>query len=136
MESVFHYPAVILDHSAYIKAIQCLGNGLALDFASAESFQYAVEVWQDYDELLFVTHSAVCKGSGDGQHRYYIVHNLEFSSAALRVYASFDETSIEGAVADIDINWGTYEPPQQQQQHYRSLSTRGTRAKKLSRRTE
>ena len=51
------HPAVILDHSSYVKSVQCAGQDLTITFTNSEGYDFAKKAWVGPFEIVLTSFS-------------------------------------------------------------------------------
>ena len=104
------HPAVILDHTDYIKSVQCRGHDLEIIFTDHEAFAFAQTAWAKEKDFLLATFTIGC-GSSTEQRTFWLVDHFVTGRCDTCITAVVErEVPFEEAVHGSDIFWGTYTP--------------------------
>ncbi|KAL6719024.1 hypothetical protein ACLMJK_003259 [Lecanora helva] len=103
-------PAVILDHSDYIKSVQCLGKNLEIIFTDTEAYTYAQKAWASEHDFVLATYTEGC-GTSTDQRTFWLIDHLVSGPCPTCITAVVQkEIGVEDAVHGVDMVWGTYKP--------------------------
>ncbi|KAH7052402.1 hypothetical protein B0J12DRAFT_785256 [Macrophomina phaseolina] len=102
------YPSVVLEHSNFIRNVTCSGQGLEVQFATPEAFEYARSVWNG--TFVVVTSSVGCAAALQGQHTYWLVNAATFPEESNTAVLTSQEIAVENALNDVNLIWGTQDP--------------------------
>lgn len=104
------YPAVVLDHSQYIKSVQCEGKNLDIEFTDKNAYTFAKKAWAEAHDVVLVTNTNGC-GTSSEQHTFWLIDDFVTGSCGTCITAVVDkEIATEDAFGEVDMVWGTYEP--------------------------
>lgn len=108
----YSWPAVVLDHSQYVRGVNCAGQGLRVDLDTPEALAVAQSSWKK--NFILVTSSVLDCGTADnGQHSYWFVNSVTFPDGLLSILANAIEIAIEDALQHVHLVWGTHLPSDQ-----------------------
>ncbi|KAL8966586.1 MAG: hypothetical protein Q9183_003305, partial [Haloplaca sp. 2 TL-2023] len=104
------HPAVILEHSHYIKSVQCFGSNLEIVFTSKEAHDFARQAWAKEKDFILSTYTSGC-GSPKEQHTFWLVDHFKSGYCETCVTAVVKhEIATEDALHEVDLVWGQYMP--------------------------
>ena len=107
----YTYPAIIVEHSEYITSVTCELGGIAVDFSSAQAYDFAKKNWKP--NFLLITASHGCGPAlVNGEYTYWLVTEVSFEDGPLVVHAKATAIPIEQAIKVAVITWGTVTPGQ------------------------
>ena len=111
LNTVFIYPAIVLEHSAYFSNIQCVEMGLTLTFTTSEALDYAQNSWENLgDKWLLVSFSKGCSKAKKGERTYWLVEDTKFRQVSLSVEIDCKEIPLDQAIDEIRMDYGHFKP--------------------------
>jgi hypothetical protein len=99
----FAYPAVALDHSAFVTSVTCSGGKITATMTSA-AYTYAKKNWPAKGDLLFVTASDGC-GLKDA-NEYFHAKSITFSDATKTFTATGAPAKYKDVAVHMNLKWG------------------------------
>ncbi|KAL8675639.1 MAG: hypothetical protein Q9224_007447, partial [Gallowayella concinna] len=110
LSTTLSHPAVILDHSHYIKSVQCQGHDLEITFANGEAHAFARKAWAKEKDFVLATYTQGC-GSSTDQRTFWLVDDFVPGRCDTCITAKVQrELAIEDALHGVDMVWGHYAP--------------------------
>jgi hypothetical protein len=109
----YTYPAIIVEHSQYITSVTCETGGIAVDFSSAQAYDFAKKNWKPNFLLITSSTGQGCNSSATvvtGEYTYWLVTDVSFEDGPLIVHAKATAIPIEQAIKTAEITWGTVTP--------------------------
>ena len=104
------HPAVILDHSDYIKSVQCQGHDLEISFTDNEAYAFAKEAWAQEKDFVLATYTTGC-GTSTNQRTFWLIDHFVSGRCATCITAVVQhEIAVEDAIHGVEMVWGTYAP--------------------------
>lgn len=103
----YKYPSIILDHSIYIKNVDCAGGSLQAKFDNLIAFTHAADTWPAKAPLLFITSAKSC-GNGD-QNSFWLAQAVTFDQNANTFSASGATVELGDVFKEMDIDFGKIE---------------------------
>lgn len=110
MSANLAHPAVILDHSDYVKSVQCQGYGLEIAFTDNEAYTFAKDAWASEKDFVLATYTTGCGASTDQRTFWLIDHFTPGHCSTCIVAVVEQELAVEDAIHGVEILWGTYAP--------------------------
>ncbi|KAL6709941.1 hypothetical protein ACN47E_000726 [Coniothyrium glycines] len=107
----FKAPAVVLEHSSYIKNAKYANNELSVDFSTALACDFASESWKK--GTIIVTASANCKVSSDDDQCYFKVDEVVKSSDGKTAVVKGRPQARDECTEGGEAHWGRYKPEKQ-----------------------
>ncbi|KAJ7464057.1 hypothetical protein FB451DRAFT_995015, partial [Mycena latifolia] len=113
--SAFIHPAVILEHSAYVKSTGCHSNSstIAIAFTHHSAWVTAVNDWTQHPKFLLVAFVDSCGlGRESGERSVHLVQNVTVSEATLEIIGKMVELPLSGAIhpdRDVTIHIDTFD---------------------------
>ncbi|KAH7371073.1 hypothetical protein BKA66DRAFT_189557 [Pyrenochaeta sp. MPI-SDFR-AT-0127] len=108
IDLLFKAPAVVLEHSSYVRKARYSSNELVVDFSSAYACDFAKESWPR--GTIIVSSTAGCKASSDDDQCYFRVEDIiksdDGKSIVIKGYPQARDDCTEGGEA----HWGRYKP--------------------------
>lgn len=86
----WRYPAVVLDHSSHTSE-ECSASIMNITFTTDEAYQHALNSWNDYSQVVFLSSSKSCTRFYDSQQR------TMFLSERLQYYPHIKTISATGS---------------------------------------
>ena len=110
MTTTLAHPAIILDHSDYIKSVSCQGTNIEITFTGSEPYDFAKRVWASEKNFILATYTTGC-GVSSGQRSFWLVDHLTSGPCDKCITAVSDkELEVEDAVHRVKMVWGTWTP--------------------------
>ena len=104
------YPSVVLEHSQFVKSVDCAADGLLVTFTDAEAYDFAKSSWSSTSDFVLVTYTNGC-GSSNEQRTFWLIDHLNFLDNKNAIdCVTQKELAIEDAIYGVDMVWGTYRP--------------------------
>ncbi|KAH6633380.1 hypothetical protein C7974DRAFT_170427 [Boeremia exigua] len=103
----YKYPSIILDHSIYIKNVDCASGSLQAKFDNIIAFSHAADTWPAKVPLLFITSAKSC-GNGD-QNSFWLAQSIKFDQNANTFSASGATVELGDVFNEMDIDFGKIE---------------------------
>ena len=103
----YKYPSIVLDHSVYIKNIDCASGSLQAKFDNLLAFSHAADTWSAKVPLLFITSAKSC-GNGD-QNSFWLARSIAFDQNANTFSASGANVELADVYNEMDIDFGKIE---------------------------
>lgn len=105
----FQYPTVILEHSEYVSAVECIADGIAIGFNYSLAFNTVQESWTTFP-MLIVSFGDGCSTSATANYTrtYWLASDATFDDNIALVAAQ--EVLVIDGVANADLVWGIYTP--------------------------
>jgi len=105
------YESVVLDHSSFVSNTTCTDNGVLVTFTTSAAFNFAHNSWHAVQDFVLITNVDGC-GATSTQRSFWLIDSLSFQNGTQSVLAKVQrELSIEEALDEVSIAWGTYYPP-------------------------
>ncbi|KAG9569602.1 hypothetical protein KCU71_g2008, partial [Aureobasidium melanogenum] len=118
LDATFHWDAVILDHSAYVKNVTCQQDQMLIKLDSVGSLTAAKTNWTG-DTIVFVSSDKSCHITYPGQFGFFNTSLISYDQKTLTATAKGQQISVEQAIKEFNIVWGHWEAagsPQTEQQ--------------------
>ncbi|KAG9942021.1 hypothetical protein KCU85_g9386, partial [Aureobasidium melanogenum] len=118
LDATFHWDAVILDHTAYVKNVTCQPNQMLIKLDSLSSLTAAKTNWTG-DTIVFVSSDKSCHTTYPGQFGFFNTSLISYDQKTYTAIAKGQQISVEQAIKEFNIVWGHWEAagsPQTQQQ--------------------
>ncbi|KAG9664792.1 hypothetical protein KCU64_g425, partial [Aureobasidium melanogenum] len=118
LDATFHWDAVILDHSAYVKNVTCQQDQMSIKLDSVGSLTAAKTNWTG-DTIIFVSSDKSCHTTYPGQFGFFNTSIISYDQKTLTAVAKGQQISVEQAIKEFNIVWGHWEAagsPQTEQQ--------------------
>lgn len=110
MTTALSHPAVILEHSDYIKSVQCSGSNLDISFTEKIAFDFAAKAWATEKDFILSTYTDGC-GAPKEQHTFWLVDHFATGSCVNCITAVVrHEIATEDALHEVEVIWGQYTP--------------------------
>ncbi|KAI4254492.1 MAG: hypothetical protein LQ352_003067 [Teloschistes flavicans] len=120
MTTALSHPAVILEHSGYIKSVQCSGSNLDISFTEKTAFDFAGKAWATERDFILSTYTDGC-GTPKEQHTFWLIDHFETGSCDNCITAVVRyEIPTEDALHEVDVIWGQYTPDRSSHKGYGS----------------
>lgn len=103
----YKYPSIILDHSIYIKNVDCASGSLQAKFDNRIAFTHAADTWPAKAPLLLITSAKSC-GNGD-QNSFWLAQSVTFDQKASTFSASGATVHLADIYKEMDIDFGKIE---------------------------
>ena len=103
----YKYPSIVLDHSVYIKNVNCASGSLQAKFDNLLAFSHAADTWPAKAPLLFVTSAQSC-GNGE-QNSFWLAQSVTFDQNANTFSASGKAVQLADIYNQMDIDFGKIE---------------------------
>ncbi|UPX15347.1 uncharacterized protein EKO05_0005795 [Ascochyta rabiei] len=103
----YKYPSIVLDHSVYIKNVNCASGSLQAKFDNLLAFSHAADTWPAKVPLLFVTSVTSC-GNGD-QNSFWLARSATFNMNTNIFSASGAAVEFADIYNEMDIDFGKIE---------------------------
>lgn len=103
----YKYPSIVLDHSVYIKNVDCASGSLQAKFDNLLAFSHAADTWPAKVPLLFITSAKSC-GNGD-QNSFWLARSVTFDQNANTFSASGGTVELADVYNEMDIDFGKIE---------------------------
>lgn len=103
----YKYPSIVLDHSVYIKNIDCASGSLQAKFDNLLAFSHAADTWPAKVPLLLITSATSC-GNGD-QNSFWLARSITFDQNANTFSASGATVELADVYNEMGIDFGKIE---------------------------
>jgi hypothetical protein len=103
----YKYPSIVLDHSIYIKNVDCASGSLQAKFDNIIAFSHAADTWPAKVPLLFITSAKSC-GNGD-QNSFWLARSVTFDTGASTFSASGATVELADVYNEMEIDFGKIE---------------------------
>ena len=101
---------MVLEHSQYVKSVDCAGDGLLVTFTDSKAYDFAKSSWSSTSDFVLVTYTNGC-GSSNEQRTFWLVDHLNFLDDKNAIdCVTQKELAVEDAIDGVDMVWGTYRP--------------------------
>ncbi|KAJ4359090.1 hypothetical protein N0V95_002484 [Ascochyta clinopodiicola] len=103
----YKYPSIVLDHSVYIKNVDCASGSLQAKFDNLLAFSHAADTWPAKAPLVFVTSAKSC-GNGE-QNSFWLAQSVTFNMNANTFSAPGKAVELADIYNEMDIDFGKIE---------------------------
>ncbi|KAL1651838.1 hypothetical protein SLS61_005209 [Didymella pomorum] len=103
----YKYPSIVLDHSIYIKNVDCSSGSLQGKFENQLAFTHAADSWPAKAPLLLITSAKSC-GNGD-QNSFWLAQSISFDMGASTFSAPGSAVELADIYNEMDIDFGKIE---------------------------
>ncbi|GIZ49731.1 hypothetical protein CKM354_001275800 [Cercospora kikuchii] len=100
----FKWPAITLDHSAYVSGVSC-SNGVLTGTLTSQAYSYAKKKWPTHSDLVFITAADTC--GPDNANVYFHATSLSFADPGLAFTAQGTPAiNITDVTISMVLQWG------------------------------
>lgn len=103
----YKYPSIVLDHSIYIKNVDCSSGSLQGKFDNLLAFTHAADSWPAKAPLLLITSAKSC-GNSD-QNSFWLAQSVAFDQSANTFSAPGKAVELADIYNEMDIDFGKIE---------------------------
>jgi hypothetical protein len=113
--SSFIHPAVVLEHSAFVKSTECNADSstITVSFNTHAAWATAVEDWKQHSKFLLVAFADSCgRGRESGERSAHVLHNITTSAAKLQIVGQMVELPLIEVIhpdRKVEINMDTFD---------------------------
>ena len=110
MKATFVRPTIVLDHSNYLRDIQCNPRNIEVCFKSPEAFHEVETSWH-LDDFNLVTYHVGCGDETSGKRTFFRASHPVFNAQTLCAKVPVTMITEEDALDSGELSWGTYQHP-------------------------
>ena len=112
ISSNMSHPCVVLDHSDHVQSVTHGRQGLRIEFANSQAFEYASSSWSAMPSFIIATNTDGVGATND-QRSFWPVSSFKSQGSENCITAEVhDELPIGEVMEEVAIVWGSYKPVQ------------------------
>lgn len=135
LDATFHWEAVILDHSAFVKNVTCQPSQMTIKLDSLKSLNAAKTNWTG-DTIVFVSSDKTCHTTFPGQFGFFNTSSVTYDTRTLTALAKGKQIAVEQAIKEFNVVWGQWEAagsPKTEQQAAAALAAASSKTSSTTR---
>ncbi|KAJ7208656.1 hypothetical protein GGX14DRAFT_322923, partial [Mycena pura] len=97
--SGFTHPALILEHSAYVRSTRCNATSIIVAFQTRAALDMALDAWNQHQEFLIIAFADSCGlGRQSGERSVHLVQNITAVRSQMEIVCQMSELPLAEAI--------------------------------------